>query len=157
MNSEEEIIKERKERLRADLETDLQRHWNLARWDHRLSLILVNLGLAASALAGIGGLLKASFLGEVTQPIIGGLALVPAGVAVVETTLKLTQKASWRYRRRDALRGLLRRLEYPAGAGLSLAEISSVAQAYTQLDEAMTEAWINTVVGAAGKTSASAT
>jgi hypothetical protein len=129
-------IKDRIKSLQDELKQAIEHYRRLARRNYGFALLLMTLTLAASAVAGVGGL----FFGLSGQ-ITGGLALLPGILALVATVLKPQDRANWHYRKKDDLNALRRRLTYELPESPSPDNVAAISSAWSDLDKGFNEEW----------------
>jgi hypothetical protein len=129
-------IAERKKQLSGELSVAIRRETFLARWNHRFSVALMVVALACSIGAAIGGIFF-----SVSSKIVGGIAILPPLIAFVAINLKFDAKASWHYRKRDALESLRSRLLYQQPTSPSTDSVASVASDWAVLNRTMQVEW----------------
>jgi hypothetical protein len=130
------VIEERRKELEAELSGDITKSDTIARWTHRLAIFLMMIALGASGVAGAGGI--AEFL---PAKIVGGLALIPAGTAILVNTFKLQAKSSWHYRRSVALNSLRSRLRYQLPVEVTADQVARIAKDRDEINSRMQAEW----------------
>jgi hypothetical protein len=122
-------------RFREELERDRDYYLHLGRWNYRAAYGLTIVTVLSSAAAGILGL---GF--EVDDRIVALLALIPAIAVSVSSQFKWQDKANWHYRKHQAAKAQLRRLDYdlPTNTAAQLAEL---AQGYSVIEAELTASW----------------
>jgi hypothetical protein len=113
------------------------RHYNsrarAAYWfAHILMILTVGTSIAAT-LCGV-------FL-DVNGKVTGGIASLPAIMALVAVTFKPAGRANWHYRKKDRLYELRRRLRYELPESPSADNVAAISKAWTQLTDKMNEEW----------------
>src|SRR5215467_10115479 len=89
-----------------ELITKQARELKLARWSHWLNVSTMLLTLLATGATVIYGILP-----NHSSQVTAALALVPGGLALLATSLKLENRCNWHYKRYYALSALIRTLE----------------------------------------------
>lgn len=135
-----EDVGDRVTRLRTELETGRDHYLWLGRWNYTAVYGLMILTVGSSAAAGILGL----WLDPPTREV-ALLALIPAIAVSVGNQFKLQGKADWHYRKYDALKALLRRLNYDLPLKPSAAQVAEIGQALSKIEAEMTAAWEDSV------------
>ena len=135
MEGSSELI-QRQEKLKGELLVTIAGESKLAHVNHRLSICLMVIALGCSVAAGAIG-----FFTNASSKVVGGLAVIPALIAFVAVNLKLEDKSSWHYRKRDELRALVSRLDYPQTELLSSDNIATISNCRNELNAKMQAEW----------------
>lgn len=135
-----EDIGGRVKRLRAELEAERDHYLWLGRRGYVASIGLMILTVGSSALAGILGL---GF--GVDTRIVAGIALIPGIAVAIANQSKLQGKVDWHYRKYDAIKALLRRVNYDLPPEPSAAQVAEIANAFSKVEAEMTAAWEKTL------------
>jgi hypothetical protein len=123
-------------RFRAELERDRDRYLQLGRWNYRAAYTLSIVTVISSAAAGILGLGFA-----VDKRIVALIALIPAIAVTVANQFKWQDKANWHYRKHDAAKALLRRINYELPAHPTEAQLAELSRGYSVTEAEMSESW----------------
>lgn len=131
-----EEIGGRVKRLRAELEAERDHYLWLGRRGYVASIGLMIVTVGSSALAGILGL---GF--GVDTRIVAAIALIPGIAVAIANQSKLQGKVDWHYRKYDAIKALLRRVNYDLPPEPSAAQVAEIANAFSKVEAEMTAAW----------------
>lgn len=137
-------IDERVAMLRDELGKDIRHYLIHARLNYWGTLILGGVIVISSAATSI---LALGF--DVDHRLLGVLALVPGIALLIGSQFDLQTKCTWHYRKTDALKELLRNLNFQTSIPPTQPEIAAIGEAYDRLDEQMTREWVSAVQQAA--------
>jgi hypothetical protein len=129
-----EDVSARVRRFRAELVRDRDRFLLLGRWNYRAAYILVIVTVVSSAAAGILGL---GFTDD--TKLIALLAFIPGIAVIVSNQFKWQDKANWHYRKHDAAKAMLRRLDYELPSNPTEAQLAQLATGYSVIEAEMTK------------------
>lgn len=73
--------------------------------------------------------------------VAGSIALLPAAVALIATSMKFQGKANWHYRKKEALEGLRCRLQFELPESPSADDVASISESFRGITEKMTKEW----------------
>ncbi len=131
-----EDVGDRVKRLRAELEAERDHYLWLGRRGYFASMGLIIVTIGSSALAGILGL---GF--GVDTRIVAAIALIPGVAVSIANQSKLQGKVDWHYRKYDALKALLRRVNYDLPPEPTVAQVAEIAAAFSKVEAEMTADW----------------
>ena len=135
-----EDVATRVQRLRSELERERDHYLVLGRYNYCWQITLMLLTVGSSALAAVLG------LGLKVDPrIVGGIALIPGICAGIASQFRVEGKTDWHYRKYDALKALLRQLNYVTPINPSAEEVAGIAATLTKIEAEMTAAWEKTL------------
>jgi hypothetical protein len=129
-------IQRRVDALKEQLDEEIVHSWEKAKRNHLANLILMIIALAASVIAGLGGITNA-----LSAQTTGAVALLPGLMALVAVTMKFQGKAGWHYRKRDALKNLKSRLCFELPESPSADNVAAIAKEKRELTIAMQDEW----------------
>ena len=129
-------ISERLTLLQSELSRECDDNRRLAKICHFWLMLLTGVTIAASAAAGLLGL---GF--GVDTRIVGAVALIPGVAASITQQFKLPAKVDFHYRKWDALKALLRRVEYGLPENPRTEDVREVSEALSALEADMTAEW----------------
>jgi len=132
-------IQTRRSDLDEELTKDIKHYNYLAELNQWTSTLLMIIAVCSSAVAGFGGLFSKP--SELLQKVFGALALLPAAIALIGTTMKFQEKAFWHFRKQEALLGLRQRLRYELPESATADSVAAISEAYRKLTEKMTQEW----------------
>jgi hypothetical protein len=136
MNEDE--IGWRRSELSTELEKKAQRSGDLGKRNHNIVVAMAICAVICSIAAGLLGL-----LGVLSSKWIGAIALLPAGLTIASSTLKLQAKATWYYENEVEYRNLLRQLKYELPSPPSLEDLSALSGKLRAFATAREELWRN--------------
>ena len=139
-----ETVDERVIRLRAELERERDRYLHLGQRNYDWLMFFMALTVGSSALAGLLGLgfsgePRLAFLGD--PRFVGALALIPGICAAFVGQFRMQTKTDWHYRKYDAIKALLRRLNYDLPLKPTSEQIAEIGAALSKIEAEMTAAW----------------
>ena len=126
----------RKAALVKELEDEIKKTFRSAKGSHHLSLGLMVLALSCTVVSAVGGIFF-----RVRSDVVGGIAALSPLVAFIAVNLKLEEKCSWHYRRKDALAALRSRLLYQMPINPTVDDIAAVAEARDILTRDLQKEW----------------
>jgi hypothetical protein len=124
------------DRLDAELQQEIERTRRRADQAHWLATILMALGIIASFAAGLLGLTKSLDASQV-----GALALLPGAIGIFGGAFKPDKRASWHYRKADALRMLRDKLIYSLPLPPTPEKIDALIKERAEGTTSMQEEW----------------
>jgi hypothetical protein len=131
-----EGIASRAARLRGELESECRHCLRWAKAGHSAYNGLIVLAIGSSALAGVLGLGL-----EVDTKIVAAIALIPGISTAAGNQLRLQWRSMWHYRKCEAVRALLRRLDYCVSESITAQDVARIAEDFSALGIRMTEEW----------------
>jgi hypothetical protein len=129
-------ITDRLNALSNELNRECADNRRLAKTCHFWLMLLTGVTIAASASAG---LLCLGF--KVDTRIVGAVALIPGIAASIIQQFKLPAKVDFHYRKWDALKALVRRVDYGLPDNPAAKDIREISDALSALDIQMTAEW----------------
>jgi hypothetical protein len=129
-------IPPRVKKLSDELKDKAVRELSLAKWSHWLNIAAMLLTLLATGATVIYGLLP-----NHSSATTAALALVPSGIALFATSLKLETRCNWHYKRYYALSALIRTLEIELPDVPTQDQISAVSTSLSKLEIDMESLW----------------
>jgi hypothetical protein len=137
--SKEEVL-QRQTDLAEELARKATRAGVLGKRNHSIVVTMAVLAVCASVAAGLLGLLEL-----LSSKWIGTLALLPAGLTVASSTLKLQAKANWYYESELGLNNLLHRLRYELPDPPSVDNVAAVSEAWRTFATERENIWSRTL------------
>jgi hypothetical protein len=129
-------IRARREELIATLATDCEYEKTRAVVDYWIAIISMIVALAASFVAGLGGL-----SGRLGAGTTGMIALIPGAMALVAATLKFEGKSNWHYRKLYALRALADRIKFEMPVEITADQIAQLSKERRDIIVALNKDW----------------
>lgn len=126
--------------LLTELATKISRELSLAGWSHWLNVAAMFLTVATTGIAVVYGLMA-----NHTSQITAALALVPGGIALLATSLKLEARCNWHYRKAYMLEMLARKLRIELPDEPTQDQLSEVSHALGSLELESEAKWEETV------------
>ena len=123
-------IEEKRRALQEYLHKVIKNQRRRSNNNHWAGILLMALAIAASAFAGIAGL-----VGKLDSRIVGGVALVPGFVALLGTTLKFDTRAMWHFRKKRAMQRLLWKLDNELPEVLSQEDLAAFSREFGAISE----------------------
>jgi hypothetical protein len=129
-------ISSKVQKLIGELKDKSKRELALAKWSHWLNIGAMLLTLATTGAAVWYGLRP----GHSSQAT-AGLALLPGGIALFATGLKLETRCNWHYKRYYALSSLIRKLEIELPEEPTQEQLTEVSTSLSKLEVDMEAIW----------------
>ncbi len=133
-------ISDKRDALLKELREKTARELKNAKWAHWLNIVAMFLTLVTTGVAVVYGLLP----GHSSQ-ITAGLALIPGGIALMATSLKLEARCNWHYKKAYSLDILVRALALERPLEPTQEELTKVSQALGKLEIDSEQVWEATV------------
>ncbi|HEX4227256.1 MAG TPA: hypothetical protein VHZ07_01205 [Bryobacteraceae bacterium] len=118
--------------LKEVLENQIWYSEREASLNHYASLALMVLALGSTLAASVLAIFSLA-----SEKIVGGIAGLPAVIAIIALTLKLDAISNWNYRKAVKTRTLLRRLMYEGPEPMTTDYIASISAEFNRLDDVM--------------------
>jgi hypothetical protein len=129
-------ITSKAQKLLSELKQKSARELRLAEWSHWL-----NVGAMLLMLITTGAAVTYGLLPNHSSQLTAGLALVPGGIALLATSLKLETRCNWHYRRHYALSALIRTIEIELPDTPTQDQIASVSTSLSKLEIDLESVW----------------
>ncbi|MBZ5673582.1 MAG: hypothetical protein LAP61_04990 [Acidobacteriia bacterium] len=124
------------QRLLSELNQRSAKELKLARWSHWLNICAMLLTLITTGAAVAYGIFP-----NHSSQVTAGLALVPGGISLLATSLKLETRCNWHYRRYYALSALIRTIEIELPETPTQDQIVAVSTSLGKLDVDLESVW----------------
>jgi len=129
-------ITKKSEHLREELIEKSERHRKFGRRSRRTNNFAMMFALLAA-----GGAVTYGFLPNAKSQVTAVLGLVPSGIAVLATSLKLESRSHWHYSRSFAMFALLRKIDIEFPDPPSQEQLTEVSMALGKLEMDYEAAW----------------
>ena len=128
-------IDDRVKELIDEIDMEIKKAQGLAVLDHRLALVSMTIGLMASFVAGVCGLVG------VSSKITGSIAFVPGFLALIGSTFKFEGRSTWHFRKKYAYQALKYRLMFKLPVRPSNEEVGEIMEEWIRIKERMLKEW----------------
>lgn len=129
-------IEMRRQRMADDLDKAIARLTRAARRAYYATFTLAIVGIGASILAGILSFVKADAV------VVGILALIPAMTAILLGRLKLQERASWFYGKREALYTLYNNLHFELPDPVTAESLAEISRTWSEINLEREKEWL---------------
>ena len=115
--------------LVRELNENRARELRLARWSHWLNISAMFTTLVTTGIAVVYGLMP-----NHSSQITAGLALLPGGIALLATSLKLQARCDWHYKKHYALASLIRKIDIELPDQPTQEQVTEMSPALSRLE-----------------------
>jgi hypothetical protein len=129
-------ISEKLDMLFEELDAASRRELKLAHWSHWL-----NVGAMAATLITTGVAVVYGLMPNHSSQITAMLALLPGGIALLATSLKLQERCDWHYKKHYALMALIRKIKIELPDSPTQEQVTDISQTLGKLDMDTEGAW----------------